>query len=226
MVETDDRIIYSLIAKYDKPLAEYSNFTGTFSQACLNYLKKVENNTSKAIQVDDFIIFYINENGLTFMIMTGKKYPKQAALGCLESIKREFYSTYEGRDFDGELRFGLNEEFKKKLKLKFEYFNENKEVSDDKLEKLKKEMASMKDEIFEASGLLNDRGEKIKVLDEKADMLSRDSNTYYLQSKRVKRAEFMRKVKLYIALTVVILVIIYIIIGCTCGFAFQCASED
>ena len=226
MVETDDRIIYSLIAKYDKPLVEYSNFTGTFSQACLNYLKKVENNASKAIQVDDFIIFYINENGLTFMIMTGKKYPKQAALGCLESIKREFYSTYEGRDFDGELRFGLNEEFKKKLKLKFEYFNENKEVSDDKLEKLKKEMASMKDEIFEASGLLNDRGEKIKVLDEKADMLSRDSNTYYLQSKRVKKAEFMRKVKLYIALAVVILVIIYIIIGCTCGFAFQCASED
>ena len=221
MVETDDRIIYSLIAKYDKPLAEYSNFTGTFSQACLNYLKKVE-----AIQVDDFIIFYINENGLTFMIMTGKKYPKQAALGCLESIKREFYSTYEGRDFDGELRFGLNEEFKKKLKLKFEYFNENKEVSDDKLEKLKKEMASMKDEIFEASGLLNDRGEKIKVLDEKADMLSRDSNTYYLQSKRVKKAEFMRKVKLYIALAVVILVIIYIIIGCTCGFGFQCASSD
>ena len=226
MVETEDRIIYSLIAKYDKPLVEYSNFTGTFNEACLNMLKKIENNTSKAIQVGDYIIFYMNEEGLTFMIMTGKKYPKQAALGCLESIKREFYSTYEGRDFDGELRFGLNEEFKKKLKLKFEYFNENKEVSDDKLEKLKKEMASMKDEIFEASGLLNDRGEKIKVLDEKADMLSRDSNTYYLQSKRVKKAEFMRKVKLYIALAVVILVIIYIIIGCTCGFGFQCASSD
>ena len=225
MVETDDRIIYSLIAKYDKPLVEYSNFTGTFSQACLNYLKKVENNSSKAIQVDDFIIFYINENGLTFMIMTGKKYPKQAALGCLESIKREFYSTYEGRDFDGELRYGLNDEFKKKLKLKFEYFNENKDVSDDKLEKLKNEMAMMKDEIFEASGLLNDRGEKIKVLDEKADMLSRDSNTYYLQSKRVKRAEFMRKVKLYIALAIVILLIIYIIIGCSCGWGFECARD-
>lgn len=225
MVETDDRIIYSLIAKYDKPLVEYSNFTGTFSQACLNYLKKVENNSSKAIQVDDFIIFYINENGLTFMIMTGKKYPKQAALGCLESIKREFYSTYEGRDFDGELRYGLNDEFKKKLKLKFEYFNENKEVSDDKLERLKNEMATMKDEIFEASGLLNDRGEKIKVLDEKADMLSRDSNTYYLQSKRVKRAEFMKKVKLIVALIIVILLIIYIIIGATCGFDFGCASD-
>ena len=225
MAETDDKIIYSLIAKYDKPLVEYSNFTGTFNQACLNMLKKIQNYTSKAVQVDDFMIFYINENGITFMIMTGKRYPKTGALGCLESIKREFYSTYEGRDFDGELRFGLQDEFKNKLKLKFEYFNEHKEVSDDKIEKLKGEMAKMKDEILEASGLLNERGEKIQVLDEKADMLSRDSNTYYKQSKRVKRHEMMKKVKYIIAIVVIVLVIIYLIIGITCGFGFQCARD-
>ena len=78
MADTEDKIIYSLVAKYDKPLAEYSNFTGTFNEACLNMLKKIENNTSKAIQIDDYIIFYINENGITFMIMTGKRYPKQS----------------------------------------------------------------------------------------------------------------------------------------------------
>ena len=225
MVETEDRIIYSLIAKYDKPLVEYSNFTGTFNEACLNMLKKIENNTSKAIQVGDYIIFYMNEEGLTFMIMTGKRYPKQAAIGCLESIKREFYSTYQGRDFDGELRYGLNDEFKKKLKMKFEYFNENKDVSDDKLEKLKNEMGKMKDEILEASGLLSERGEKIQVLDEKADILSRDSNTYYIQSKRVKKAELMKKIKYYIGIAVLVLLIIYLIIGFTCGFGFQCARD-
>ena len=225
MADTEDKIIYSLVAKYDKPLAEYSNFTGTFNEACLNMLKKIEYNTSKAIQIDDYIIFYINENGITFMIMTGKRYPKQSAVGCLESIKREFYASYEGRDFDGELRYGLNDEFKKKLKLKFEYFNENKNVSDEKLELLKNEMGKMKDEIFEASGLLDERKEKIQVLDEKADILSRDSNTYYIQSKRVKRAEFMKKIKYYIGIVVLVLIIAYIIIGITCGFGFQCARD-
>ena len=37
MVDIDDKIIYILIAKNDKPLAEYSYYTGTFNQVCLNY---------------------------------------------------------------------------------------------------------------------------------------------------------------------------------------------
>ena len=73
----------------------------------------------RAVKVDDYIIFYINENCVTFLIMTGKSYPKEAAVGCLQSIKREFNQAYEGRDFDGELNYGLNDEFREKLKLKF-----------------------------------------------------------------------------------------------------------
>ena len=220
---TDERIIYSLIAKKDKPLVDYSNFSGTFNQVCLNYIKKIEPNTSKAIKIDDFCIFYTNEDNLTFMIMTGKSYPKEAAIGCLQSIKREFNQIYEGRDFDGELNFGLNDEFREKLKLKFEYFNENKDVTDDKIGNLKDQLNLMKEDILNASGLLDDRGDKIKVLDDKADILSRDSNTYYRQSKRVRQAEQCKKYKMYAGIAAVCLLLIYLIIGITCGFAFQCA---
>ena len=168
------------------------------------------------------MLFYINENYITYMLMSGKFYPKEGALGCLQSIKREFVSSYEGRDFDGELNYGLNEEFREKLKLKFEYFNEHKEVTDDKLEQLRDDLALMKDEILNASGLLDDRGDKIKVLDDKADILSRDSNAYYRQSKRVRRAEQCKKIKLYVGISLFALVIIYLIIGFTCGFGFDC----
>ena len=222
MADIDDKIIYMLIAKNEKPLAEYSYFTGTFNQVCLNYLKNIEPNSSKALKIDDFMLFYINENYITYMLMSGKFYPKEGALGCLQSIKREFVSSYEGRDFDGELNYGLNEEFREKLKLKFEYFNEHKEVTDDKLEQLRDDLALMKDEILNASGLLDDRGDKIKVLDDKADILSRDSNAYYRQSKRVRRAEQCKKIKLYVGISLFALVIIYLIIGFTCGFGFDC----
>lgn len=222
MADIDDKIIYMLIAKNEKPLTEYSYFTGTFNQVCLNYLKNIEPNSSKALKIDDFMLFYINENYITYMLMSGKFYPKEGALGCLQSIKREFVSTYEGRDFDGELNYGLNDEFREKLKLKFEYFNEHKEVTDDKLEQLRDDLALMKDEILNASGLLDERGDKIKVLDDKADILSRDSNAYYRQSKRVRRAEQCKKIKLYIGLGVAGLAIIYFVIGITCGFGFQC----
>lgn len=224
MAETDDKIIYILIAKDNKPLCEYSNYTGTFNQICLNYIKNIEANSSKALKVDDFMIFYINERSLTFMVMTGKSYPKEGALGCLESIKREFNSTYEGRDFNGELNFGLNDEFSEKLKLKFDYFNEHKDITDDKLDQLKEQMSLMKDEILNASGLLDNRGDKIKVLDDKAEILSRDSNAYYRQSKRVRRAEQCKKIKLYAGIAVACLIIIYLIISMICGFNLKCGS--
>ena len=227
MTETNDKIIYMLIAKDDKPLCEYSNYTGTFNQICLNYIKNIQTNSSKALKVDDFMIFYMNERNITFMIMTGKSYPKEGALGCLESIKREFNSTYEGRDFNGELNFGLNDEFSEKLKLKFDYFNEHKDITDDKLDQLKEQMSLMKDEILNASGLLDNRGDKIKVLDDKADILSRDSNIYYRQSKRVKKAELKKKIKLIAGISVACLIIIYLLISLFCGFTFsKCSSSS
>ena len=225
MTETNDKIIYMLIAKDDKPLCEYSNYTGTFNQICLNYIKNIQTNSSKALKVDDFMIFYMNERNITFMIMTGKSYPKEGALGCLESIKREFNSTYEGRDFNGELNFGLNDEFSEKLKLKFDYFNEHKDITDDKIDQLKNQMSLMKDEIINSSGLLDNREDKLKVLDDKADILSRDSNTYYMQSKRVRRAELIKKIKLYAGIGVACLIIIYLIISIICGFTFKKCSS-
>ena len=226
MADIEKTIIYCLIAKNDKPLAEFSHYTGTFSQACLNYLKKIEPNTSKAVQIDDFTLFYINENSISYLILAGKFYQKEGAIGCLESIKREFNETYVGRDFDGELAYGLSDEIKEKLKLKIDYFNENPEVSDDKIEKLKEQMSLMKNEIINASGLLDDRSGRIQVLDNKAEILSRDSNTYYRQSKRVKQAEKCKKIKYYCGIALIVLVVIYIIIGMSCGWGFNCLRDD
>ena len=216
MSENKGRIIYALVAKGVKPLAGYSNFTGTFDQACINYLKNIGPDTSAAVKLDsDYIIYYINENNITYLIMTESIYPKEAALGCLESIKKEFQSMYQNRSFDSEENFGLNDEFKVKLRMKFDYFNANTDVSNEALGQLKDEMCKMKDEVLNASGLLNNRGEKLQVLDEKADALSSASNNYYKSSKRVKRAECMKRVKYYVAIgiaIIVILILLYIII--------------
>jgi hypothetical protein len=221
---SDGKIIYSLIAKGTKPLVAYSNYTGTFDQVCINYLKNIGPGSSAAVKLDDgYIIFYINENNITFLIMTDSLYPKEAALGCLESIKKEFFQTFDSsRDFERESNFGLNDEFKTKLRMKFDYFNTNKDVSNESLALLKDELNKMKDEVIEASGLLNDRSDKIKVLDEKSDALSRDSNTFYRQSKRVKRSELMKKIKIYAGIGCAILVIIYVLIAIVCSPTFQC----
>ena len=217
------KIIYSLVGKGVKPLAGYSNFTGTFDQACINYLKQIGPNSSGVASIDDYYIIFLNEANITYMVMTDNTYPKEAALGCLESIKKEFQSTYSNTDFESVSNFGLNDQFQSKLRMKFDYFNANQDVSDESIGRLKEQLSQFKDEVLDASGLLNARGEKIKVLDEKADSLSRDSSNFYNQSKRVKRAELMRKFKLYAAIIGAILLIIYIIICFTCkSLIFRC----
>ena len=210
--EGKGKIIYALVAKGIKPLSSYSNFTGTFDQICINYLQKVGPESSAAVRTDnDYVIYYINQNNITYLIMAENSYPKEAAIGCLESIKKEFQNAYPNRSFDDEEKFGLDSEFQVKLRMKFDYFNANQDVSNETLGQLKDEMSKMKDEVLNASGLLNERGEKMKVLDEKADSLSRSSNNFYQQSKRVRRAELMKKIYLYGGITLGVLLIILFI---------------
>jgi archaellum component FlaC len=221
---SEGNIIYALVARGVVPLSGYSNYTGTFDQMCINYLKNVGPDSSAAVKLDNgYIIFYINEKNITYLIMAESSYPKEAALGCLESIKKEFQSAYEGKNIDTVESFGLNSEFQTKLRMKFDYFNSNKDISNEALGRLKDEMNRMKDEVVQASGLLFERSDKVKVLDDKADVLSRDSNTFYKTSKKVRRAELMKKIKLYGAIACAILILIYIIICISCGsLTFNC----
>ena len=210
--EGKGKIIYALVARGIKPLSSYSNFTGTFDQICINYLQKIGPESSAAVKTDnDYVIYYINQNNITYLIMADSLYPKEAAIGCLESIKKEFQNAYPNRTFDDEEKFGLDSEFQVKLRMKFDYFNTNQDVSNETLGHLKDEMSKMKDEVLNASGLLNERGEKMTVLDEKAETLSRSSNNFYQQSKRVKRAELMKKIYLYGGITLGVLIIILFI---------------
>ena len=221
--EGKGKIIYALVAKGVKPLSSYSNFTGTFDQICINYLQKIGPDSSAAVKTDnDYIIYYINQNNITYLIMAENSYPKEAAIGCLESIKKEFQNAYPNRSFEEEEKFGLDNEFQVKLRMKFDYFNANQDVSNESLGQLKDEMSKMKDEVLNASGLLNERGEKMKILDEKADSLSRSSNNFYQQSKRVRRAEMMKKLQLYGGIACAVLIVIYIIICIACSPTFKC----
>jgi len=215
---TEEQIIYSVIAKGEKPLVEYSLHTGIFRQQCINYLSKVEKNSQKAVLIDDNFIYYLNDNHnntwLTYMIMTSIKYPKSTAVGCLEDIKKTFTSQefVSDIDFDGILKFGLNSKFQETLKEKITYYNENQEVSSKKISELKNHMDSLKTEVIKTAGLLDERGDKIKVLSDKSDTLLDSSNNYYRESIKVRKKECWNKYKLYIGIGVAVIVVIGIIV--------------
>ena len=221
MSEQDGKIIYSLIAKGIVVLADYSSFTGTFDQTCKNYLTNVKPNSSAAVKSDDYTIYYINSNNITYLIFTDNLYPKVAAIACLEALKKDFEtSNIDTSDVRGDKC--LQEQLKPKIQLKFDYFNQHKESSGEAMDALKEQIQSMHEEILQDSGLLNDRGEKMNKLDEKSEHLLGSSNSYYSNSKRVRRSELMKRIKYYAAIGCAILIIIYIIICFVCNPLFQC----
>ena len=218
-------IIYALVGFGEKPLAQYSEYKGTFLKTCQNYLHSIESNSSGGIKLDDYCIFYINENGITYLIMTDIKYSKGSALACLESIKKEFLSTFLDKNLDEVEEFGLDKEFKAKLKMKYDYYNENKEVINESTQKLMDEIFKMKDDMLNASELLNERGEKMNEVNNKAEGLVKTSYNYKKTATKVKEKTQNKKVYLAILIPIVALIIIYFIVCIICGsFTFQCSD--
>ena len=216
-------IIYALVGFGEKPLAQYSEFKGTFQKTCQNHLHSIEANSSGGFKVDDYFIFYINENNITYLIMTDVKYSKASALACLESIKKEFLSAYADTDLEATEEFGLDKEFKEILKMKYEYYNENKEVINESTQKLMDEIFKMKDDVLNASDLLNERHDKLNNVNDKAGSLRETSYKYKAGATKVKRATNRKKIYTTVAISAAALIIIYFVIVMACGsFTFQC----
>ena len=87
----------------------------------------------------------------------------------------------------------------------------------------KQEKASMKEEVLEASGLLNQRDEELNRMTVKAQSLALDSESHKKTATQVKKTENKKKIYLYLGIVIIGLLIIYFITCMVCGcFTFDC----
>ena len=193
MSDDDKKIIYILIGSGRKPLAGYGLYKGDFIQICENQLGRCKQNQSASINTGDYKMFYQNEDNVTYLLMTMPIYPLSAAVSCIESLKKEFGSDLHGRNFNAIGDYGLNIELQEKLKLKFQYYNENTEIVSDSLQGLKNEMMKFKDEVFKAAESLNERGDLLNDMQNKAEGLETGSLSYKKAAEEVRRAECRKK---------------------------------
>ena len=207
------KIIYILIGSESKPLAGYGQFEGEFIQTCEKQLKNCKKNNSACITHSDYKIYYQNEDNITYLIMTIPSYPMPAAVACIDSLKKEFGPDLSGRDLEGMKDYGLNSELKEKLKMKYEYYTENTEIVDEKIEQLKNVMMKFKDEVVKAADALNERGDLLDEMQAKADDLVKDSYEYKDKATQVRKTECKKKVIYIVVIAVIVVVIIGIIIG-------------
>jgi hypothetical protein len=219
----EKNLILVMVATGKKPLSAYTPYTGESLQICEAFLSKVVQNSSSAVNFGSYIIYYVNEENITYLIMTMPDYPKPTAIGCIESIRKEVKDIVYNINLDEQKDYGLDDQLKEKLKMKYEFFNENTEVTSEALEKLKIELQIMKDEVYKANEQLMIRSEKINEMENKAEEMVEESKKLRQGAIKVNKKESKRRIWLYIVIILVILGIIYGIICVSCGsFVFEC----
>ena len=219
---TEKQIYYILIGTGEKTLASYGN-DGDFIQKCKEILSQIKPDSSAAVDCDTFLVYYLNKNNLTYMLATGKLYPKTTAIGCIDSLQKEFNDLAFEKNLDNLKENGLNKEIGEKLKMKFEYYNENTDVSSEALENLKKEIVEMKDEVFKAKDLLEIRGDKMDKTHQAAIELKDASSSYRIGAGKVRKKTSCFGKWVYFAIFFSLIIIIYFIICLACkSWTFQC----
>jgi len=71
-----------------------------------------------------------------------------------------------------------------------------------------------------------ERGEKLELLVDKTDQLQTQAFQFQSQSKKLKNAMLMRKIKMYAAIAGIILVIIWVISAVACGIDYSKCGND
>ena len=212
MADDDKKIIYILIGSGRKPLAGYGAYKGDFIQTCESQLGRCKTNQSASINAGDYKMFYQNDDNVTYLLMTMPIYPLAAAVSCIESLRKEIGPDLHGRNFASLSDYGLNRELQEKLRMKFEYYNENTEIISDKLQGLKNVMMQYKDEVFKAADALNERGDLLNEMQNKAKDLENDSYSFKKGAIKVRQTECKRKAKYILGILLIVAIIVTVIV--------------
>lgn len=101
-------IYYALVAKRSNIiLTEYSEYTGNFQQYTMQLMNRVEPETKKTFELEEFFFHYINEEGITVMCMSDKAMQKQFVFAFMHDVKKTLCSTYTVRELENAKAFSL-----------------------------------------------------------------------------------------------------------------------
>ena len=74
-------IYYTLVGKSDRGtqfvLCDFTSYVGNFHDITTKLMPRIEPNTMKTWELDEFFFHYINEDGITLLCMTDKQYKRK-----------------------------------------------------------------------------------------------------------------------------------------------------
>ena len=179
-------LVYILIGTKSKPLASYSPYTGDFITYCETVLGDISHNSSRYVNNNDYSLFFINKKDITYLILTLHGCPQIKAMKFLERLQKEFEKDLIGKNLKKVSKYGLNNEFRDRLRNEYDMFYQNEETEH-------KVILNIEDEILNNYQYLKEREDKLSLMEQKAEELVTASHSFYKASKKVRRTAYLKK---------------------------------
>ncbi|KAG6488539.1 hypothetical protein ZIOFF_049782 [Zingiber officinale] len=223
-------ILYAVVARETLVLAEFAAATGNIGAVARRILEKLppDSDSRLCFSQDRYIFHVLRSDGITFLCMANDTFGRRVPFLYLEDIHMRFMKNY-GRVAHSALAYEMNDEFSRVLHQQMELYSSNPSV--DTLTRVRGEVSEanvFRPKIFHAKLQVHtimvdniekilDRGDRLALLVDKTATMQDSAFHFRKQSKRLRRALWMKNAKLLAVLTFLIVLLLYIIIAAICG---------
>lgn len=84
-------ILYVLVAKKSNiVMCDYTGHTGNFQQITMQLLMQVQPETSKSLELEEYMFHYINSKNLLVLCMADKQTQPKLAFSFLQDVRKTF----------------------------------------------------------------------------------------------------------------------------------------
>lgn len=211
-------LIYSFVARGTTVLAEYTSYNGNFNTVALECLQNLKNPESKfTVTADRHTFNFLVFEDFTYLVVADEEYGRQIPFAFLERVRDEFQAKYaeKGKTAAGH---SLDKSFGPKLKAQMEYCMQHPEELS-KVASVQKKVDEVKNIMVENIEKVLERGEKLEVLQDKTDDLRFQAEKFQKTGRQLRSKFWWQnaKMKLVVALAVLLLIVVIFLLACFSG---------
>jgi vesicle-associated membrane protein 7 len=130
-------LFYVLIAKKNNIiLCDYTSHTGNFQVITMQLLQQIQPESSKSLELEEYMFHYINQAGILVLCMADKNVERKLAFTFIQDVRNTFQETYTKNDIENAKGYSLKSFGIQCLKPKMELYNDNPMIANDKADKL------------------------------------------------------------------------------------------
>ena len=182
-------------------------------------INRVKPNESSSLNYDNsYTIYYKNDSLVTILCATDINYPSLTAFEFLKVLLEAFRNEYKEKDIIQAYSYSYNNSFKKTIKTKVIYYNNNLDSKDlTNLDRLKDSLLDMKNNLVETVQTLHQRESELSHNVEKAEDLKVKTDQLLINARRAKKLEKENTPLKKILPIVIGGVVVYCIFAIMCG---------